>query len=81
MTKHILEYSETTQRNFENYFKEIELIFKEAITEFNKLNVETKLNYQDLSKGAFIEIFSEYHQNKHLKFYKDFQYNKYIIIY
>ena len=78
MTKHILDYNETSHHNLEHHFQSVLTIFNETLTEFEKLKVDTKLSFEDLKRGNFIEIFSEYHQNKHLKFYKDFQYNKYI---
>ena len=78
MTKITLEHNEKSHRNLENHFQEVEKIFKETITEFNKLNVETKLNYDDLKAGDFLKIFSQFHENKHLTFYKDFKFNKYL---
>jgi len=78
MTKIILEYNEKSHPNFENHFQGVSVIFNDTITEFKKLNVDTKLSFEDLKQGDFIKIFHKYHESQHKKFYKAFLYDKYI---
>lgn len=73
-----LEYNETSHRNLESHFQSVSIIFNETLTEFEKLKVDTRLSFEDLKRGNFIEIFHEYHESQHKKFYKAFLYDKYL---